>query len=228
VQDWSDADTIGDFWTALCVEFHKKFQVEDNDAMLVGGPVVDYGISIPRSDRLYRQDCEQKQIPYEVKAGLLLVPEDDAALDTYSLLSEVCSLNMLLDFVCTLSCIGAMMLMYDELLEKYLVFDVYRTVEADDRSTRIVFKKVLVGIEEDLLELSKYIGIMHQQVRSILDFRAGFTMIEPLPNIEDPVVQYDVWKHQADLCLDLDFLQHRIFHAKASDLTFLPAFWHLV
>jgi hypothetical protein len=87
VQDWSDADTIGDFWRALCVEFHKKFQVEDNDAMLVGGPVVDYGISIPRSDCLYRQDCAQKQIPYEVKAGLLLVPEDDAALDTYSLLS---------------------------------------------------------------------------------------------------------------------------------------------
>ena len=96
---------------------------------------------------------------------------------------EFSSLEQLMDFVCTLSGIGATMQMYDELLQKYVyLYEVYNyssriVVKEDDRlkphiiqvlSSTSFHLLILEPMGNELLALSKSICVLHQQVRSIL------------------------------------------------------------
>ena len=118
---------------------------------------------------------------------------------------------------------------YDELLQKNLyLFKIYRiyspiVVKKDGRpkpgivqvlmSGKFFESLILEPMEKELLALSKSIGVMHQQVRSILAWEDPDVVDEPRT---DP---YRVWKSQADLFLDLNLLDPS--YVKASDLTIL-------
>jgi hypothetical protein len=218
VWEWTATDDMYDWWTEVCEVLRGKFRMHYNHAeILVPRAEVDYVIAIPRSEDLYRLDCTYERILYEAKAE---------PLNLEGLFVEISSLQHLTDFVCTVSCIGAMMQMYAELLGKYLVFDKFLVVHQHDRdrSDAIlqVYGLIRTGMGKDLLELSKYIGLMHHQARRILSFR-GQEFAGQIPNSgwgnSMTTGDYDIFKLGADLRLDLDFLHHHVYHVEPSDLT---------
>jgi hypothetical protein len=204
--DWTETDDLYVWWHEVCVVLRRKFpSVLHYNHAEIFEPGGEVGITIPRWEHLYKKDCARKKNPREVKAGPLIWSDS---------LVQIASLTQLTDFVCTVSCIGVMMQMYDELFGKYLLFDKFLVVhERRGDGCRglgilLVYGLIRAGIEDDLLELSKHIGLMHRQARRIVNFPWG----------DGAEGDYDVFKLEADLCLDLDFLDHHVSHAAPSDL----------